>query len=117
MEFRDLLNQAKTVRDKYTILSRTEGFKTWGPKEHTQGLVGDVGDLMKLVMAKEGYWIQDADIDTKLKHELADCLYSILIISDELGINLEQEFLKTMNELKGRISEREVILNNDEETK
>jgi hypothetical protein len=39
--------------------------------------VGDVGDLMKLVMAKEGAR-EIQDVDEKLQHELAACLWSVL---------------------------------------
>lgn len=66
------------------------------------GFVGDVGDLSKLLMAKEGLR-QNYDVDAKIAHELADCLWSILVIASKLGVNLEKEFVKTMSELDERI--------------
>jgi len=59
---------------------------------------------MKLVMAKEGFRAHN-NIDKKLAHELADCLWSIIILADELSIDLESEFLTTMEELQKRISD------------
>jgi len=73
-----------------------------GALERTQGFMGDAGDLMKLVMAKYGLRTIE-DIDKKLAHELSDCLWSILIIADELGIDIEKEFGKNMDELERHI--------------
>lgn len=53
-------------------------------------------------MAKEGLRHME-NIDEKLGHELADCLWSILVIADKYDINLENEFLKTMDDLEKRI--------------
>lgn len=59
---------------------------------------------MKIIMAKEG--VRDIEnVDEKLEHELADCLYSIFVLASNYNIDLEKSFLKTMNELKIRISE------------
>ena len=67
------------------------------------GFVGDVGDLSKIIMAKQGLRFMD-DIDAKLAHELSDCLWSVLVIADKYKINLATEFLKTMDGLEARIS-------------
>ena len=70
------------------------------------GFVGDVGDLSKLIMAKRGLrGPTDDDIDEKIAHELADCLWSVCILADKYNINLEAAFSKTMNELEDRLSE------------
>ncbi len=68
-----------------------------------EGLVGDIGDLMKLVMAKEG-WRAGDDIDNKLAHELSDCLWVLLVLADRYNIKLDETFLKTMDELDSRIA-------------
>jgi NTP pyrophosphatase (non-canonical NTP hydrolase) len=67
-----------------------------------QGLVGDTGDLMKLIMAKEG--IRDTDnVDKKIAHELADCLWCILVLAKKYDIDIEKSFLDTMFELEKKI--------------
>jgi hypothetical protein len=63
-----------------------------------QGFVVDVGDLMKLVMAKSGIR-QAEDVDKKLAHELSDCLWCVLVLSKMYGLDIEKEFMKTMDEL------------------
>ena len=65
-----------------------------------------MGDLVKLIIAKNNFRKIEA-VDEKLAHELADCLWSVIIIADELGINLEDEFLRNMEKLKERITNKE----------
>jgi NTP pyrophosphatase (non-canonical NTP hydrolase) len=110
MEFIDLIKKSKELKQAYALLNRTEGSKAWGVNEYMQGFVGDVGDLAKLIMAKKGFrYSAKSDLDDKLAHELADCLWSIITIADELDIDLEEEFMKTVNQLQEKISDRNVI--------
>lgn len=104
----DLTQQALIIRDSYRTLNETDGHLAWGVSDYTAGFVGDVGDLSKLVMAKSGLRRGADDIDDALAHELSDCLWSVLVIADELGINLEQSFTKNMNDLEARIEKEKV---------
>lgn len=63
------------------------------------GFMGDIGDLMKLIQAKNGVRAIP-DVDDKLAHELADCLWSICVLADLYKIDLEQAFVKTMDEIE-----------------
>jgi NTP pyrophosphatase (non-canonical NTP hydrolase) len=65
--------------------------------------VGDVGDLVKLVMAENGHR-EIPDCKHKLEHELADCLWSIIVLANLHEIDLEKSFLKTMDELERNLS-------------
>ena len=103
--FSDLATLALAVRDQYSELQKADGHKQWNVQDRTAGFVGDVGDLSKLVMAKHGVRRGPKDIDAALAHELSDCLWSIMVIADELGIDLEQAFVKTMDELRVRIDQ------------
>lgn len=49
--------------------------------------MGDIGDLMKLVMAKEGYRNLE-NVGQKLGEDLADVLYCILVLSEKYGIEI-----------------------------
>lgn len=44
------------------------------------------------------------DIDKAIAHELSDILRSLLILSQKLNINLEEEFISNMNTLKIKLS-------------
>ena len=58
-----------------------------------------MGDLAKLVMAAEGARTANGS----LGHELADCLWSVLILAHKYDVDLAGEFDKTMDELQGWI--------------
>ncbi|HMR72525.1 MAG TPA: nucleotide pyrophosphohydrolase [Candidatus Saccharibacteria bacterium] len=98
----DLLKRAQEIRAKYDELNANDGHTKWSASDYTAGFVGDVGDLMKLVMAKEGKRRGD-DVDAKLQHVLSDCLWSLLIIAAEYDIDLERSFFATMDELEKRL--------------
>jgi NTP pyrophosphatase (non-canonical NTP hydrolase) len=68
------------------------------------GFLGDMGDLAKLIQAKEGVR-QYEDLDNKLAHELSDCLWSIIILANKYGVDLEAAFVKTMSELDNHLEE------------
>ena len=76
--------------------------RAWTPAEIALGFVGDVGDLAKLVQAESGVRAI-SDSRAKLEHELADCLWSVLVLAEEFDVDLEAAFDRAMGELKGTI--------------
>ncbi len=103
MQFEEIKKRALEIKKKYGELEIKKYGKVWGGRELMEGFVGDVGDLMKLIMVKEGVRKIDGDIDQKLAHELADCLWSVLVLADEYDVDLEESFVRTMDELEKRI--------------
>ncbi|MFA6918570.1 MAG: nucleotide pyrophosphohydrolase [Patescibacteria group bacterium] len=103
MELKEFIKKAKEIDDKYTLLNKHIGNRLWELSEYTQGFVGDVGDLCKLVMAKNRFRKKE-DVDKKLSEELSDCLWSIIMIADKLAIDLEKDFFVNMDELDKKIS-------------
>jgi NTP pyrophosphatase (non-canonical NTP hydrolase) len=103
MELKKIIQRAAEVKEKYHELEMKKYGKKWTDSQIAQGFVGDVGDLMKIVMAKEGIR-EMGNIDEKLEHKLADCLYSIFVLANNYGVDLEKSFLKNMNDLELRIS-------------
>lgn len=101
MDFHKIIDRAKEIRDKYAKIEQSVYGRPWGALERTQGLVVDIGSLMKLVMAKNKLRTME-NVDEKLKHELADCFWSIIIIADELGVDLEESFFDTMKEIEAK---------------
>jgi NTP pyrophosphatase (non-canonical NTP hydrolase) len=99
MEFAQLVARALAVRRRFAEFeTRTTG-REWTPAQLMQGFVVDVGDLMRLVMAKEGARRVD-DVDARLAHELSDCLWSVLVLADRYGVDLERAFLQTQDEVE-----------------
>ena len=93
-----MVQRACSVRAAYEVHERRTYGRPWSLEELTLGLVGDVGDLAKLVQAHEGVrHIQD--YREGLEHELADVLWSLIVIAQRCGIDLEAAFSQTMDEL------------------
>ncbi len=104
MEFSQLSDRALEIRRRFTDWERARAGRAWTREEVMQGFVGDVGDLMKLVMAKNGARAV-ADVDRRLAHELADCLWSVLVLARLYEVDLEQAFLATMSELEAKLGD------------
>lgn len=103
MDLAELTVRASRLREQFAAMETARHSRTWSREEIMQGFVGDVGDLMKLVMAKNGARHID-DVDRKLAHELSDCLWSVLVLFQLYGLDAEKEFLKTMDELERRLA-------------
>jgi NTP pyrophosphatase (non-canonical NTP hydrolase) len=95
-ELSRLRERALRVHDLYDDLNLKARGRTWTREEFALGFVGDVGDLAKLVMAAEGA----RTVTGSLGHELADCLWSVLILAHKYEVDLAGEFDKTMDELE-----------------
>ena|SRR5215471_3734725 len=103
MEFSDLIERALAVRRSYAELERREYGREWSNEELMLGFVKDVGDLAALVQAKEGAR-PGQDLDAQLAHEISDCLWSVIVLAERYGIELERVFLETMDELEARLA-------------
>jgi len=99
MELSQLSARALQIRQCFAAYEQRRTGRTWTREEIMQGFVVDVGDLMKLVMAKAGARTV-ADVDRKLAHELSDCFWSVLVLAKLYDLDLEKEFLQTMDELE-----------------
>ncbi len=102
MELKKATASARELRELYAALETRRHGRSWNVEEIALGFVGDVGDLAKLVQAAAGMR-SVPDLGPKLAHELADCLWSVLVLADQLGVDLESAFAATMTELKGYV--------------
>ena len=103
MKLADLEKLALQLNALYEQFETRKYGRIWTTEELALGFVGDVGDLAKLIQANAGIRQID-DCKAKLGHELADCLWSILVIADKCGIDLEAEFVRTTGELTEYLS-------------
>lgn len=105
MELKSLQERALVIRQKYAEWERQQYGRSWTADEIVLGFMGDVGDLAKLIMAHKG--IRNiTNAEDKLAHELADCLWAIMVLADACTVDLEQAFLQTMNELEHSLDKR-----------
>ena len=103
MDFSDLEQSALHLNALYEKLETKLYGRIWSTEELALGFVGDVGDLAKLIQAHAGVRTID-DCHAKLGHELADCLWSILVLANKCGIDLEAEFSKNTRELSAHVA-------------
>ena len=100
----ELRAQAIEVSSAYRKQNADQGFVDWSASDYVQGFMTDVGDLAKQIMIHEKKRGGDGDRQ-KIEHELADCLYSVLVIAHELNIDLGSAFESTMKELKTNLGD------------
>lgn len=103
MSLDELGQRAMSIHALYDRMNLHERGRVWTREEFMLGFVGDVGDLAKLVMAQEGARKARGGPDA-LEHELADCLWSVLVIAELYGVDLEVAFQRTMTELDQAIT-------------
>jgi NTP pyrophosphatase (non-canonical NTP hydrolase) len=103
MKFSDLEKSALKLNELYEQLEIKMYGRVWTTQELALGFVGDVGDLAKLIQANAGVRKID-DCKSKLGHELSDCLWSIIVLANKCGIDLEAEYFKSTRELTGHVS-------------
>ena len=104
MEFQKLIGRAIAVRKQYSEKEQALYGSSWTSEEIALGFVGDVGDLVKLIVAENGKR-NIPNSKEKLEHELSDCLWSIIVLAELHGISLEKAFMSTMDEVEKHMIE------------
>jgi NTP pyrophosphatase (non-canonical NTP hydrolase) len=99
VEFTELTQRALAVRAQLEEHERRTYGRAWSVGDLLIGMVGDVGDLAKLILAHEGVRTVD-DADRKLEHELSDLLWSSIVLADKCGVDLEAAFVRTMADIE-----------------
>jgi predicted alpha/beta hydrolase family esterase len=106
---KDLQRKALVVLNHYDDYNRAKGRKTWDLNDYVDGMVGDVGDLMKAVMgARKRRDFVDAD--AKVEHELNDIMWSLLVLYKIFRIDVDKSFVEAMGILEKRIVKMKVEL-------
>jgi NTP pyrophosphatase (non-canonical NTP hydrolase) len=99
VDFKEFIQKAKEIQKLYRELNKRRNEKNWTASEYVQGLVGDVGNLTRLVMAKNNFRTIK-NVDEELRHEIVDCLWALIIISEELHLDLEKEYFEKMKKFE-----------------
>jgi NTP pyrophosphatase (non-canonical NTP hydrolase) len=103
MTLSELTERAMQIHDRYAAVAGQGGRKAWTKEDVMQGFVVDVGDLMRLTMARRG--LREVEgADGKLAHELSDCLWSVLVLAKLHDVDLGAAFGLTMDELEKKLS-------------
>lgn len=104
MNLQEVVQQSLASKELYSAFEKEEYGRKWTDEEIYTGLVSDIGDLGRLVLAQEGVEHID-EIPEKLKHELGECLWGIAALAGKYGIDLEEAFALQLENVK-RITSR-----------
>lgn len=92
IDFTAATERAIRIRKLYQQLEADNHKSIWTTEEDMLAFTTDVGALARLVMAAEGRWVYDGDVQTDLKGKLAECLWWLLVLSDRLGVDATEAF-------------------------
>jgi NTP pyrophosphatase (non-canonical NTP hydrolase) len=104
VDFSEMQACARSVRSQYAEYESRRYGRSWTDEELMLGFLGDVGDLAKLVQGNAGVRPRQ-DLDAALAHELADCLWSVIVLADCYDVDLQQAFTATMDELAAQLDD------------
>jgi NTP pyrophosphatase (non-canonical NTP hydrolase) len=106
MDLEALQARALEIAELYDEHHVTAGRAPWTTGDLALGFVGDVGDLAKLVMAVDGRRVIP-DAEAGLGHELADCLWSVLVLAGRYRVDLVAEFARMTDGIQQHLQSRE----------
>lgn len=96
----DARDEALAVRALYEILEERINGKTWSLHELMIGFSNDVGYIGRLLLAHDGTWDIEGDVDAELKHKLAESMWWLFVLADKLDIDLDEAFSTTMRTIR-----------------
>jgi len=102
MDIKKFSEEAVRIKKLYSEYEEKNFGRKWSKEELFIGFVSDMGDLSRLVLAKEGV-MRIENLEEKIGHEISDCLWAILLLANEYNINIEEVFLKNMEALEKKI--------------
>ena len=99
VDFMAATARARHIRTLYRQLEERLHGSAWTPQEVMLGYLCDIGELGRLVMAAEERWLHDGNLLRELGEKLSECLWWVLVLADELGVNITKAFTTKMNDL------------------
>ena len=105
MDLQEAVTEAVAVRAAFREFEQREYGREWSLSDLVAGLATDVGDLARLVAAKQGIRRAPEDLDAALAHEVADCLWAIFVIADAVGVDVPTAYENGMSGLRGWLAD------------
>jgi NTP pyrophosphatase (non-canonical NTP hydrolase) len=100
MKYQDLVKTALKTKKLLADFEQKNHGKKWGNEELLLGLVTDIGDLARLILAKEGFRSVNQNLNHALRHEFADCFWSIIVLATQYKIDLPQALEEMSKEIE-----------------
>ncbi len=99
IDFTAASERALGVRSLYQQLEENNHNSAWTIEEDMLAFSTDIGALGRLVMAAEGRWVYNGEVQPELRSKLAECLWWILVLSDRLGMDITEAFTSFIDRL------------------
>ena len=92
--------RAMEIRALYETIEERINGQVWTLHELMLGFSNDVGTVGRLVLAHDGTWEIDGDVNAQLEHKLAESLWWVIVIAERLGIDITEAFAGTMDRIE-----------------
>lgn len=89
MEFRELVERSKEIRESYHKLEKQHHGSEWSIEEDALAFLTDAGLIGRHTMSQGGRW-PAKDSDTELEHKLGECIWWLAVLADRMDIDLEE---------------------------
>lgn len=96
----DLMAIARRIKKHNVMLQIQSIGRPWNTVEIMLGFTNDVGTLSRLVMENADLRPPRSDLQAQIGHELADCLWSVLTLADELDVDLDDAFTRLERQIR-----------------
>lgn len=107
MQFSEAQRRAVEVRGRFADFERSTYGRVWTTADLVSGLMTDVGDLAAAIQRADGIRPRrGGDPIDEVRHELADCLWVLLVLADRFEIDLTAAFRSTMDDIDTWLDER-----------
>ncbi len=94
----------RETQQKVAAFARAYGLGT-DPQARMLDLASEVGELAKEVLKATGYGTRPLAPTASLEEELGDCLFSLLCVSEALGLDGEKALDQALEKYKARFAE------------
>lgn len=102
MQLSKFIELGNKIDETYIKSGNEKGYRKRTPLVYAGFLMTDFGELVEQIMAKEKFRDGGEDIDKKLEHELADCLWALLMIAKHLNVDLEAAYRRMIKDVQKR---------------
>ncbi|MFF2189395.1 hypothetical protein [Streptomyces sp. NPDC058155] len=92
-------DRALKVRAQYEQIEQRVLGRTWTLPELALGFTNDAAYVGRLVLAAERTWGIDGDVDSELRHKLAECLWWVFVLADRLDVDMPEAYEATMDHI------------------
>jgi hypothetical protein len=98
MDIDSMEDQARTVRQRFAEFEQRRHGRPWNLRKSCWASWAMSVTSRSWSKARPGVRFSE-DLDRKVAHELADCLWAVLTLADMYGVDLEAAFSSTIAEL------------------